>query len=511
MTMVPKSDYRLDLADERLWRGNEPVQIGAKAFRLLRLLVSNPDRLLTKEDILNSVWGDVIVSEGLVKEYVHDLRVALEDDPKAPKFIETVHGRGYRFLGGVEAVDPSHSVDPRTQPDRPSIAVLPLKNISGDPEEEYFADGLTEEIITALSFVPWLFVVGRNSSFIYRNSNRDFRKISAELGIRYLMEGSIRRAGERIRVNGRLIDAESGTQIWANRYESDLADVFDLQDEITDAVVGAIGPKIQLAEIARATRRRPSDLTAYDLYLRARAALNSVDIDAASDLLDQAIERAPDYAKAKAVKAWCTTLIGWHFIAPSRAQRETSLRLAEDALGSPQADAEVQAYAGYTIGFMSKDRQRAFSLVEEVTQQCPSFAWAWASLALLESYHGAPQRAIELAETALRLNPRDPQSFRCEMAICKSHLVLKQYEKSLEYAELGLQKCPSNAFFQMCQITCLVQMNRLEEAHATAGRFRESNPDFTITKWRELACNWDSWSSALPVLEGAMRTVHIPG
>ena len=266
--------------------------------------MSNPGRLLTKEDILNSVWDDVVVSEGLVKEYVHDLRVTLGDDPKDPKFIETVHGRGYRFLGGIEAVDP------QPQPDRPSIAVLPLTNISGDPKEEYFADGLTEEIITALSFVPWLFVVARNSSFIYRNSNRDFREISAELGIRYLLEGSIRRAGEQVRVNARLIDAETDTQIWANRYESDVVDVFNLQDEITDAVVSAIGTKIQHAEIARATRKRPNDLTAYDLYLRARAALNAVDIDAASNLLDQAIERAPDYAKAKAVRAWCTTLIG---------------------------------------------------------------------------------------------------------------------------------------------------------------------------------------------------------
>ena len=507
---MPKPDFRLDLADERLWQGNEPVQIGAKAFRLLRLLVSNPGRLLTKKDILDSVWGDLIVSEGLVKEYVHDLRIALGDAPRDPKFIETVHGRGYRFLGGIEAVNPSPPVDPQAQPDRPSIAVLPLKNISGDLEEDYFADGLTEEIITALSFVPWLFVVARNSSFIYRNSNTGVRDIGKELGIRYLLEGSIRRAGDRIRVNGRLIDAETAAQIWAHRYESDLADVFDLQDKITDAVVSAIGTRIQLAEIARASRKPPNDLTAYDLYLRARAALNSVDIDAASKLLDQAIQRAPDYAKAKAVRAWCTTLIGWHFIGPTQTQRETSLALAEEALVSPQADAEVQAYAGYTIGFMSEDRQRALSLVEEVTRQCPSFAWAWASLALLESYHGAPQRAIELAETALRLSPRDPQSFRCEMAICKSHLVLKEYEKSLEYAELGLRKCPSNAFFQMCGITCLVQMNRLEEARAMAERFRLSNPEFKVSKWRDHARIWKSWSSTLPLLEEAMRTVRIP-
>ena len=159
---------------------------------------------------------------------------------------------------------------------------------------------------------------------------------------------------------------------------------------------------------------------------------------------------------------------------------------------------------------MSEESQRAVSLVEEVTRQCPSFAWAWASLALLESYHGAPQRAIELAETALRLSPRDPQSFRCEMAICKSHLVLKQYERSLYYAELGLLKCPSNAFFLMCRIACLVEMNQLEKAFVLAARFRESNPAFTISKWRDLAGFWNSWSSTLPFLEDAMRTVQIP-
>jgi len=504
MIIAPDASYKLNLVDERLWQGTEPVKIGATAYRLLKLLVSNPGQLLTKEDILNSVWDDVIVSEGLVKEYVHDLRVTLGDNPKNPKFIETVRGRGYRFLVGIELVD----LEP--QPDRPSIAVLPLMNISGDPKEEYFADGLTEEIITALSFVPWLFVVARNSSFIYRNSNRDFNEIGTELGIRYLLEGSIRRDGEWVRVNARLIEAETNTQIWANRYESDVVDVFNLQDEITDAVVSAIGSKIQLAEIARATRKRPSDLTAYDLYLRARAALNAVDIDAACNLLDQAIERAPDYAKAKAVRAWCTTLIGWHFISPSREQREESLRLANEALLSPEADAEVHAYAGYTIGFMSEESQRAISLVEEVTRQCPSFAWAWASLALLESYHGAPQRAIELAETALRLSPRDPQSFRCEMAICKSHLVLKQYEQSLYYAEMGLQKCPSNAFFEMCQIACLVEMKQMEKALVLAARFRKSNPAFTISKWRDLAGFWNSWSSTLPFLEESMRTVQIP-
>ncbi len=242
---MDKAKYRLDLGDERLWNGNRPVQITNKAFQLLRLFVDNPNRLLTKGDILDGIWRDVCVSEGLVKEYVHDLRQALGDDPRRPEYIETVHGRGYRFLGGVEAVDRPSGVDRQTPLDRPSIAVLPFINMSADPEQEYFADGLSEEIITALSLVPWLFVIARNSSFSYKGLAIDVRKVGEELGVRYLLEGSVRRAGNRVRVHGQLIDTDTATHIWADRYESELDDVFDLQDEITDAVVNAIGPKIQ--------------------------------------------------------------------------------------------------------------------------------------------------------------------------------------------------------------------------------------------------------------------------
>jgi len=504
------TDFKIDLGDERLWDGDQPVEISNKAFQILRLLVESTNRLLTKDHILDTVWGDVYVSEGLIKDYVHDLRQALGDDPRQPRFIETVHGRGYRFLGGVEAIGRSADADGLTPLSKPSIAVLPFVNISGEPEQEYFADGLSEEIITALSLVPWLFVIARNSSFSYKGLTIDVRKVGVELGVRYVLEGSVRRAGDRVRINGQLVDTETAAHIWADRYESKLDNVFDLQDEITDAVVNAVGPKIQLAEIERATRKRPNNLNAYDLYLKARAALNSVQIDDAIGFLDEAIAHAPDYAKAKAVRAWCTTLIGWRFAAPTEAQRETSIRLAEEALVSPEADAETRAYAGYAIGFMGDQGHRAILLVEDVTRQCPSFAWAWASLALLESYHGDARRAIELANTALRLSPRDPQSFRCEMAISKAHLILNQFEESLEYADKGLQKSPSNLFFQICRISCSVRLDRLADAHAMAEKFQGQNPEFRISKWRGLTRNWRAWTSLSQILENALRRVGVP-
>jgi adenylate cyclase len=503
-------ELKLDIEDQRLWSGDQAVPLGNKAFQLLQLFVENPGRLLTKDQILEALWTDVYVSEGLIKEYVHDLRLALGDDPKEPRFIETVRGRGYRFLGGITPVAGPEKAETRTFPEKPSIAVLPFTNISGDPAEEYFADGLSEEIITALSFVPWLFVIARNSSFIYKGKTIDVRQVGRNLGVGYVLEGSVRRAGNRLRVNGQLVETENANHIWAGRFQADLEDVFDLQDEITEAVVTAIGPEIQLAEIGRAVRKHPTSLTAYDVYLRARAALNSLQIDAAIELLDEAIANAPDYAKAKAVRAWCTTLIGWQFVAPSEAQRKLSLRLAEEALASPEADAEVRAYAGYTIGFMSDQKDRAIALVEEVTRQCPSFAWAWASLALLESYHGDARRAIHLAKTSLRLNPSDPQSFRCEMAISKAYLILGRFEDSLNYACQGLQKSPRNTFFQMCRITSLVRLGRTEEACTVAQSFKTQNPDFRVSKWRDLTRNWAAWTAMSPVLQDALRSVGIP-
>ena len=238
--------------------------------------------------------------------------------------------------------------------------------------------------------------------------------------------------------------------------------------------------------------------------------MNGVKIDAAIDLLDEAIAHAPDYAKAKAVRAWCTTLIGWHFVAPTQEQRATALRLAEEALASPQADAETRAYAGYTIGFMGGQKQRAMALVEDVTRQCPSFAWARAALALLESYYGDARRAIELAKAALRLSPRDPQSFRCEMAICGAHLRLGQFEACLDFADQGLQKSPSNGFFQMCRITCFVRMGRLDEARAAVKTFRAQDPAFRVSSYRDLTRNFCCWTSIPPILEDALRRVGVP-
>jgi len=371
------------------------------------------------------------------------------------------------------------------QPDKPSLAVLPFENMSSDPDQEYFADGLSEDLITALSYVPWIFVIARNSSFTYKGLTIDVRKIGEELGVRYVLEGSVRRAGGRVRVTGQLIDTETGNHIWADRYDAVLEDIFELQDTITRAVVGAIAPKIESAEIERAARKRPDNLTAYDHYLKARAALNNLQIAEAAALLEQAIAASSDYAKAKAVRAWCYTLIGWRGASPIEADRNSAIRLAEEALASPNADSETSAYAGYTITFMGGGAERGIRLVEDATVQCPSFAWAWASLALLEYYIGSPERAIELGQTALRLNPRDPQNFRSEIAITGAYLVLHRFEECLKHSEQGLSKDPDIQFLILCRIVSLVYLERIEDAHAAGQRFIERDPKFSISSWNE--------------------------
>ena len=269
------TNFKLDLRDERLWRGDQLVRISNKAFQLLRLFVSNPNSLLTKDVILEEIWHDVYVSEGLIKEYVHDLRLALGDDPKQPRFIETVHGRGYRFLGGVEeGVGPAGAEARRKHGIQPlSLAVLPFTNLSGDPKQEFFSDGISEDIIIGLSKNPYLSVISRNSSFTFKGKSVRVRDVSEDLGVQYVLEGSVRKAGRRIRVTAQLIDAASDRHLWAERYDRDLDDIFAVQDEVVGSIVHALGASDGVLEKSARQRSIETSITnrsAYDCYLQAR-------------------------------------------------------------------------------------------------------------------------------------------------------------------------------------------------------------------------------------------------
>ena len=272
-------DYSFDTDRRELHRGAEAVTVAPQVFDLLDYLIRNRERVVSKDDLINAVWDGRVVSDAALTTRLNVARGVIGDSGQEQRLIKTLPRKGFRFIGLVQELDGPESTiatgaraePPQpalTLPDRPSIAVLPFQNMSGDLDQDYFADGIVDDIITALSRFKFLFVIARNSSFTYKGRAVDIKQVGRELGVRYVLEGSVRKVAGRVRIAGQLIDASTGAHVWADRFEGDLGDVFALQDEITMNVVSAIRPKLLEAEIEHAVRR-PNNLSAYDLYLRA--------------------------------------------------------------------------------------------------------------------------------------------------------------------------------------------------------------------------------------------------
>ncbi|WP_181164441.1 winged helix-turn-helix domain-containing protein [Amaricoccus solimangrovi] len=480
----------------------------ACAVALQKIAVERNQRLGSADRAMFRIGvhaGDVIEDDGDISGDSVDIASCLED-MAAPGAIavsasvfEDVNGRldlafrdrGRRTLNSVQRPLKVFEIEigvaaiprrPRPElPDKPSIAILPLKALSGNAEDEFLADGLTDDLTTALSSVPWLFVIARNSAFTYKGLAMDIRRIGRELGVRYIVEGSVRRSGEHVRISARLADAADGRQIWADRYDGELGDVFDLQDRIVGEVVRAVAPRVQSAEIRKSTRKRPDDRTSYDLYLNALGHLRCARITEARTLLRKAIEVYPDFAGARAILAWCTTLqVAWQSPEEHRKLREEGAGLCREALESMQRDLETEAYAGYSLAFHMLDVQRGMELVAHAVEDCPSFAWAWTSRSFLESFFGDPRRGLEFGERAFRLNPRDPLIFRTFHALATAYAGLGDYQKALEIAEEGL-KHNSNIFaLKLQKISALARMRRLDEARAEARKLLGAQPGFRI-------------------------------
>ena len=302
-------DHVLDLDRRELRRGAELVALEPQVFDLLVYLVQNRDRVVSRDDLLTTIWGGRIVSESTFTSRVSAARRAVGDSGEVQPWIRTVPRKGVRFVGVVEEARDAAAPPRRlpTLPDKPSIAVLLFANIGGDPEQEYFADGMVEEIITALSRIRWLFVIARNSTFTYKGRAVDVKQVGQDLDVRYVLEGSVRKAGQRIRISAQLIEAASGAHLWAVRFDGSLEDVFEFQDRVAVSVAGVIEPTLQVAETARLAQRPTDDLAAYDLYLRAYSMFftSARQIPEALRLLEQAIEHDPGYGPALAWASVC--------------------------------------------------------------------------------------------------------------------------------------------------------------------------------------------------------------
>jgi adenylate cyclase len=368
-------------------------------------------------------------------------------------------------------------------PDKPSIAVLPFANMSGDLEQEYFADGMVEEIITALSRIRWLFVIARNSSFTYKGQAIDVKQVGRELGVRYVLEGSVRRGGNRVRITAQLIDATSGAHLWADRFDGSLEDVFDLQDQVAISVAGVIEPTLRQAEIERARRKRPDSLDAYDLYLRALPfAYTSMpeDADKALGFLEQAIELEPDFPVAHAIIAWCQEqryLRG----GLNEDAKATALRHARLAIGTGGDDATALAVAGLVIGFLEPcEYESALDAFDRSLALSNSSALALGLSALTRAWHGESAIAIEQAELALRLSPFDPLTNQRHMAIAIAQFVAGRFEESAVAANRSVQANPRFSPPYWMRAAALANLGRIDEAKTVAQRLLEVQPQFTI-------------------------------
>jgi adenylate cyclase len=363
-------------------------------------------------------------------------------------------------------------------PDKPSIAVLPFQNMSGDAEQAYFVDGMVDEIITALSRIRWLFVIARNSSFTYKGQAVDVKRVGRELGVRYVLEGSVRKAGNRVRITGQLIDAITGAHLWADRFDGSLADVFDFQDKVASSVAGVIEPALQAAETARSTGRPTADLTAYDLYLRAYAmTLSSTkEIPEALGLLEQAIEREPRYGPALAWAAHCCIRL----VTDGRSEDPAADRLkgadfARRALQVAGDDPVILANVALALAGFGEDIGAMIALVDRALALNPSFARGWSISGTLRNWAGQPDIAIEHVENSLRLSPR-ARTGTSLAVLGGANFLSRRFEEAVPKLLLAIQEDPSFPQSYRYLAACYAHMGRLDEARDVVARLRAVTP-----------------------------------
>jgi adenylate cyclase len=376
----------------------------------------------------------------------------------------------------------SRPAQPLVVPDRPSIAVLPFQNMSGDPDQEYFADGMVEDIITALSRVKWFFVIARNSSFTYKGRHVDIRQVGRELGVRYVLEGSIRKAGNRVRITGQLIEAATGNHVWADKFEGGLEDVFELQDRITETVVAAIEPSLQVAEIRRSSFKPTDSLDAYDLYLRALTqfyVMSREGLEDALQLLNKAIELDSDYAFAKAFAAQI------HGI--RRGQNWATVedialgaRLAHEALISSRDEPTTIAFAAQAVAWLGRDFDTALAAMERAVRMNPNSAHIIMRSAWLRIWVQDPDRAISEFSRAIRLSPVDPEIGFSLGGLAYGYLMKGELETALEYARRSAHEVPRWLPAWTAVVVAAVRNDRLQEAREAAQHILQLSPDYTL-------------------------------
>ena len=452
--------------------------------------------------------GGICVSARVQEDAVGKLDFAFDDIGEQGLKNIARPVRAYRVVTATRLATPGVSSGPPL-PDKPSIAVLPFANLSGDPEQEYFADGMVEEIITALSRIRWLFVIARNSSFTYKGRAIDVKQVGRELGVRYLLEGSVRKAGGRVRITAQLLEAESGAHLWADRFEGSLEDVFDLQDRIAFGVAGVIEPTLRHAEIERARRKRPDNLEAYDLYLRALpfAFIGMPETaQKALDLLDKAVAIEPEYGAAHGFIAFCHEN---RYLRGGLATEErlAALSHARIALATGGDDATALALAAFIVGIFEHDYETALNAFDKAFSLNPSSALAFGLSSIIRAWNGDSATAIEHAELALRLSPFDPMSFNAYNGLACAQFFAGRCDEAASAASMATQANPRFSIPWILRAAALAQAGRIADAKASAQRVLDLQPSFTVSSF--LAGNFTS-EERLAMLGDGLRQAGLP-
>jgi TolB-like protein len=487
-------DCALDTDLRELRRGGILVAVEPQVFDLLVHLIRRRDRVVSKDDLLAAVWGGRIVSESALFNRINAARSAVGDTGGRQRLIKTLPRRGVRFVGKVRASEsPTESVVAHEGahglplPERPSIAVLPFTNMSGDPDQEYFVDGISEDLITGLAHIRWLFVIARNSTFVYKNRAVDVKQVARELGVRYVLEGSVRRSGSRLRISAQLIDAATGAHHWAERYDREPGDIFAVQDEITRSVAGAVEPPLMAAEGIRALSRSADDLDAWELVARAKThfwRLTRIDYDAATVALSRAVETYPDYAPARGLLGFCLLFavhMGWiareKGLGPGHAH-------AIRAIGLDDRDPFGHIALGYWA-LMERRTEESIAAFGQAVTLNPNSAAAHSHLSRGFAFTGRDREAIEHGEEAIRLSPLDPEMALFLGAIAVAHYAAGRYEESIRRSIEAQRLRPGFQGSRRLLVACLALAGRLGEARALLPEIRREQPKLSIAWIRQ--------------------------
>ena len=495
-------EFTFDTDRRELHRGPDAISIAPQVFDLLEYLIRNRERVVSKDDLINAIWNGRIVSDAALTTRLNAVRAAIGDTGDEQRLIKTLPRKGFRFIGPVRelqvpagatiADNPPELPKPTLAlPDRPSIAILPFANLSSDPEQEYFADGIVEDITMALSLFRWLFVIARNSSFTYKGRVVDVKQVGRELGVRYVLEGSVRRSGNRIRIAGQLIDAETGAHLWADHFEGPTENMFDLQDHLTSSVVGAIAPKLQHEEIKRARRKPTESLDAYDCYLRglAKARWSKDANSEALRLFYKAIELDPRLACAYGMAAWCHVRrkgLGW--IEDPAGESAEATRLARKAVGLGTDDPFALCMGAYALAFVAHEFDDAAAFMDRALGVNPNLARAWMLSAWLRVWRGEPELALEHSARATRLSPLDPSMYyTIQSANAYAHFLAGRYDIAASCAENALRDNPVFLLSICMSAASNALAGRLETAQRAMLRALECRPNLRTSNLADLA------------------------